>query len=62
MVDLQLLHNAILTGDSKATQSLVAAALAAGTSALDLLNSYMVPAMDEVGQLFESGEYFVPVT
>jgi 5-methyltetrahydrofolate--homocysteine methyltransferase len=59
-MDLQPLHNAILTGDLKETQKLVSAALDDGSPPLDLLNLHMIPAMDEVGRLFESGEYFVP--
>ncbi len=60
MVDLQSLHDAVLTGDAKATQRLVADAVADGLAPLDLLNLHMIPAMDEVGRLFESGDYFVP--
>jgi 5-methyltetrahydrofolate--homocysteine methyltransferase len=38
----------------------VQAALAAGISATDIQQKALIPAMDEVGHLFEQGEYFVP--
>lgn len=60
MLDLQQLHDAVLTGDCKAARSLVADALTEGCSPMELLNRYMIPAMDEVGRLFEAGDYFVP--
>ncbi len=36
------------------------AALQAGTPPMDLIAGSMVPAMDQVGRLFEAEEYFVP--
>src|SRR5271165_4339364 len=59
-MELQPLYDAILSGDSKATQALVSSALEQGSSPIELLNRWMIPAMDEVGRLFESGDYFVP--
>jgi 5-methyltetrahydrofolate--homocysteine methyltransferase len=59
-MDLQQLYDAILAGDSKTAQELVSAALTEGSSPNDLLHFWMIPAMDEVGRMFESGEYFVP--
>jgi len=59
-MDLHELYQAILTGDAKGTKTLVAEAIAQGFPPIDLLNRNMIPAMDEVGRLFESGEYFVP--
>ena len=38
----------------------VQSALAAGTTPADLLHKALIPAMGEVGRLFEEGEYFVP--
>jgi len=35
-------------------------ALAVGALPMDLISESMVPAMDEVGRLFEAEEYFVP--
>jgi corrinoid protein of di/trimethylamine methyltransferase len=60
MADLQRLHEAILTGDVKSAQETVREALAENMHPLDLIHQWMIPAMDEVGRLFESGEYFVP--
>src|SRR5512146_2649708 len=48
MVELQKLHDAILNGDAE------------NANPVDLVARYMVPAMDEVGRLFEANEYFVP--
>jgi 5-methyltetrahydrofolate--homocysteine methyltransferase len=54
------LHDAIVAGHAKAAVEATKQALAAGTDALELVNREMVPAMDEVGRLFECEEYFVP--
>ena len=54
------LYDAILKGDAKKAHAAMEAALAAGTAPMDLIQESMVPAMDEVGRLFECEEYFVP--
>jgi corrinoid protein of di/trimethylamine methyltransferase len=54
------LYDAILNGDAKKALAATQAALAAGTAPLELISETMVPAMDEVGRLFEAEEYFVP--
>jgi len=54
------LYDAILTGDAKKARTATQAAIDAGTAPLDLISTSMVPAMDEVGRLFEAEEYFVP--
>jgi corrinoid protein of di/trimethylamine methyltransferase len=54
------LYDGILNGDAKKAHAATQAALAAGTAPMDLIQESMVPAMDEVGRLFESEEYFVP--
>ena len=54
------LYDAILNGDAKKALAATEAGLAAGEAPLDLIQQSMVPAMDEVGRLFESEEYFVP--
>ncbi len=54
------LYDAILNGDAKKAHAATEAALAAGTAPLQLIAESMVPAMDEVGRLFEAEEYFVP--
>jgi 5-methyltetrahydrofolate--homocysteine methyltransferase len=60
MTDLKQLHDAVLTGDAKASHALTQQALAEGVDPLKLVNDYMIPAMDEVGRRFECNEYFVP--
>jgi corrinoid protein of di/trimethylamine methyltransferase len=56
----QDLYNAILNGNAKQSHAATAAALAAGAAPMDLIQGSMVPAMNEVGRLFECEEYFVP--
>jgi corrinoid protein of di/trimethylamine methyltransferase len=60
MPDLKQLFNAVVNGDAKATRAITEQALAEGIDPLELVNQYMVPAMDEVGRRFENNEYFVP--
>ena len=60
MPDLKQLHEAIVNGDAKASHAITEQALAEGVDPLELVNKYMVPAMDEVGRRFEANEYFVP--
>lgn len=54
------LYEAILIGNAKQAHAATEAALAAGAQPMDLISGSMVPAMNEVGRLFESEEYFVP--
>lgn len=54
------LFDAIVDGKMTAAPGLVQTALDAGVSPGDLLQGSMIPAMREVGALFEDGEYFVP--
>jgi corrinoid protein of di/trimethylamine methyltransferase len=54
------LYDAILNGDAKKAHAATEAALAAGDVPMELIQESMVPAMDEVGRLFECEEYFVP--
>jgi 5-methyltetrahydrofolate--homocysteine methyltransferase len=51
---------AILEGNAPAARQATEAALAAGRDALGIVHEEMMPAMAEVGRLFEEGEYFVP--
>jgi 5-methyltetrahydrofolate--homocysteine methyltransferase len=60
MPDLNRLHDAVVSGDAATSRNLTAEALAQGTDPLELVNRYLVPAMDEVGRRFETNEYFVP--
>lgn len=54
------LYDAILNGNSPAAVEAARKALESGTEPLEVIQSEMVPAMDEVGRLFECEEYFVP--
>jgi corrinoid protein of di/trimethylamine methyltransferase len=54
------LYDAILNGDAKKAYAATEAELAAGVQPMQLIAESMVPAMDEVGRLFEAEEYFVP--
>src|SRR5208337_725581 len=54
------LYDAIINGDAKKAHAATQAALAAGAAPLQLISESMVPAMDEVGRLYECEEYFVP--
>ena len=60
MADWQPLYEAVLSGDAKTARTLTEQAIAAGADPLEIVNQYMVPAMDEVGRRFECNEYFVP--
>ncbi len=60
MADLQKIHDAIVKGDAKTATAKVDEALSEGRDPLDIVNNYMIPAMDEVGRRFEANEYFVP--
>ncbi|MGA3011538.1 MAG: B12-binding domain-containing protein [Terracidiphilus sp.] len=54
------LYDAIFNGDAKKAHVATQATLAAGVAPLQMISESMVPAMDEVGRLFEVEEYFVP--
>ena len=54
------LYDAILNGNLKNAVEATRKSLDAGVGALDLVSRDMVPAMDEVGRLFECEDYFVP--
>ena len=56
----QDLYDAILNGNAKKAHAATEAAIAAGAEPMALIQESMVPAMDEVGRLFECEEYFVP--
>ncbi|MBN2579595.1 MAG: corrinoid protein [Pirellulales bacterium] len=54
------LYDAILTGNAKKAEEITKAALEAKADPSQLVQKYMIPAMDEVGRRFECNEYFVP--
>jgi 5-methyltetrahydrofolate--homocysteine methyltransferase len=59
-MSLEPIYQAVLDGDAKGAEAAVKAALAANVPAEDILQKACIPAMGEVGRLFEEGEKFVP--
>jgi corrinoid protein of di/trimethylamine methyltransferase len=60
MAQVKELYDAILNGNAKQAHVSTVAALAGGADPMELISGSMVPAMDEVGKLYEAEEYFVP--
>ncbi|MBN1667061.1 MAG: corrinoid protein [Anaerolineales bacterium] len=54
------IYQNVIDGEAAAVESGVKAALQAGTSPAEILNQALIAAMDEVGQRFEEGDFFVP--
>src|SRR5574341_11645 len=59
-MDLKKIYDAVINGDVPAVQEGVKTALEAHVPAETILNEALVPAMTEVGCLFEAQEYYVP--
>jgi 5-methyltetrahydrofolate--homocysteine methyltransferase len=57
---LKAIYDGVVEGDNSSVQTNVQAALDGGLQAASVLNEALIPAMAEVGRLFEEGEYFVP--
>jgi 5-methyltetrahydrofolate--homocysteine methyltransferase len=57
---VQEVYAAVIDGNASEVKVKVQAALDNGIEAETVLNSGLIAAMKEVGQLFEDGEYFVP--
>jgi 5-methyltetrahydrofolate--homocysteine methyltransferase len=57
---LEQISQAVMEGNRESTTSHVQAALEAKVDANTILQDGLIPAMSEVGRLFEEGEYFVP--
>ena len=60
MVNLNEVSNAVIEGDEGATLALVKKALGEGIPARKVLDEGLIPGIHKVGDLFESGEYFLP--
>ena len=54
------LAQAVIDGDMDTTLEEVQRCLADNVSPQNVMDAHLVPAMSEVGRLFEEGEYFVP--
>ena len=59
-MSIESIYDAVLNGDAKKSAADTDAALKAGIKAEDILHKACIPAMAEVGRLFEEGEKFVP--
>lgn len=60
MVNLNEISKAIIEGDSDAVLKLTKAVLDAGVPAKEILNKGLIPGLKKAGDLFETGEYFLP--
>ena len=60
MSDASELYDAILKGNAKRAEEVTKTALAENVDPSELVQKYMIPAMDEVGKRFECNDYFVP--
>lgn len=59
-MDLKPLYDAVVNGEIERVEDGVRAALAASLPADKILHEALIPAMAEVGRLFEAQEYYVP--
>jgi corrinoid protein of di/trimethylamine methyltransferase len=57
---VEKLYDAIIDGQAAEALAAVKEQLATGASPLALISETMIPAMDEVGKLYQEEEYFVP--
>ncbi|MBK8049865.1 MAG: corrinoid protein [Anaerolineales bacterium] len=57
---LDALYNAVLDGNAPAAKKLTQELIDGGAAVETILYDAMIPGMNEVGRLFEQGEYFVP--
>jgi len=60
MALVEKLYDAIVDGKSQEAVTIVNEQIAAGADPMTLISGSMIPAMDEVGRLFQEKEYFVP--
>lgn len=56
----QALKNAVMKGNRKGIAAITRDALAKGEEPSGLLNEVLLPAINEVGELFDKGKYFLP--
>ena len=59
-MDLKTRYDAVVNGEVEAVAESVQTALAQSIPAEKILNEALIPAMAEVGRLFEAQEYYVP--
>ncbi len=54
------IRNAVLKGRKGAIEEMTKTALSSGTKANDILDNALIPAINDVGELFDKGRYFLP--
>ncbi|SHM81200.1 5-methyltetrahydrofolate--homocysteine methyltransferase [Caldanaerovirga acetigignens] len=54
------LKDAVINGNAENIKALVDLALKNGNSPLDVINEMVIPALEEVGKKYETGEFFLP--
>ena len=59
-MELKTIYDAVVNGDVQETQNLIQGALADDIPAETILHEALIPAMTQVGCLFEAQEYYVP--
>lgn len=57
---MELIRNAVVKGSREHIRELTQAGLDSGESAQDILNQILIPAINEVGDYFDKGKYFLP--
>jgi len=60
MADLKKLYDAVINGDAKTAVAITKEAIDEKIDPVELISGTMIPAMDQVGKLYEQEEYFVP--
>src|ERR1035437_9148605 len=59
-MDLKDIYQYVVDGPAHEVEEGIKAALSAGIGAEEILNNGLIAAMNEVGQRFEAGDFFVP--
>lgn len=59
-MNLELFREKILDGDREGIEALTREAISKGISVGEIINEHLMPAMEEVGHLYEAGELYIP--
>jgi 5-methyltetrahydrofolate--homocysteine methyltransferase len=60
IMNLEKIYQNVIAGNAADVEAGVNAALESGVSAEEILNKALIAAMDDVGQRFEAGDFYVP--
>ncbi len=60
MSDVSELYDAVLSGDHKTARELAQTAIDENVDPKSIVDTYMIPAMDEAGRRFEANVFYVP--